>query len=71
MSDIWDLFKQTESKAAAPMGKIEFVVAGLGNPGKEYAAKVPMPNHTEAMKYVVEETKNHPHSPTLSNILRR
>jgi PTH1 family peptidyl-tRNA hydrolase len=38
MSDIWDLFKQTESKAATPMGKIEFVVAGLGNPGKEYAA---------------------------------
>ena len=38
MSDIWDLFKQTESKAASPVGKIEFVVAGLGNPGKEYAA---------------------------------
>ncbi|MBE6639646.1 MAG: aminoacyl-tRNA hydrolase [Ruminococcaceae bacterium] len=37
MSNIWDLFKQTESKAQAPMGKIGYVIAGLGNPGKEYA----------------------------------
>ena len=38
MSNIWDLFKQTESKTLTPMGKISYVVAGLGNPGKEYAA---------------------------------
>ena len=38
MSNIWDLFKQTESKAVAPQGKITYVIAGLGNPGKEYAA---------------------------------
>ncbi len=37
MSNIWDLFKQTESKSASPMGKITYVIAGLGNPGKEYA----------------------------------
>ena len=37
MSNIWDLFKQTESKAVTPMGKITYVIAGLGNPGKEYA----------------------------------
>ena len=38
MSNIWDLFKQTESKAVAPQGKITYVIAGLGNPGREYAA---------------------------------
>ena len=37
MSNIWDLFKQTESKSVTPMGKITYVIAGLGNPGKEYA----------------------------------
>ncbi len=37
MSNIWDLFKQTESKAIAPAGKITYVIAGLGNPGREYA----------------------------------
>ena len=38
MSDIWDLFKLTESKNVAPKGEIAYVVAGLGTPGKEYAA---------------------------------
>ena len=38
MSNIWDLFKLTESKSVTPKGEIAYVVAGLGNPGKEYAA---------------------------------
>ena len=34
--DIFDLFKKIESKKAAASAPIEFIIAGLGNPGKEY-----------------------------------
>lgn len=33
---IFDLFKQIESKKEAPMSAPEFLIVGLGNPGKEY-----------------------------------
>ena len=33
---IFDLFKQIESERKPPVGKPEWIVAGLGNPGKEY-----------------------------------
>ncbi len=36
MSDIFDLFKKIESKPAEPQAPISFILAGLGNPGKEY-----------------------------------
>ncbi len=34
--DIFDLFKKIESKNADTSAPIEFLIAGLGNPGKEY-----------------------------------
>jgi len=34
--DIFDLFKKIESKKPAASAPIEFIIAGLGNPGKEY-----------------------------------
>lgn len=36
--DIFDLFKQIENKSETPLssGNFEFLVVGLGNPGKEY-----------------------------------
>ncbi len=34
--DIFDLFKKIESKAPSANAPIEFIIAGLGNPGKEY-----------------------------------
>lgn len=37
MANIFDLFKQiSTSDSTAAGGKIEYIVAGLGNPGKEY-----------------------------------
>ena len=35
MADIFDLFKQISTTSSA-LGKPEFIVAGLGNPGSEY-----------------------------------
>ncbi len=37
MADIFDLFKQISSNNKNTSGKPEFIVAGLGNPGAEYA----------------------------------
>ena len=34
--DIFDLFKKIESKKSDASAPIEFLIAGLGNPGKEY-----------------------------------
>ena len=34
--DIFDLFKKIESKSSDASAPIEFIIAGLGNPGKEY-----------------------------------
>jgi PTH1 family peptidyl-tRNA hydrolase len=34
--DIFDLFKKIESKSGDASAPIEFIIAGLGNPGKEY-----------------------------------
>lgn len=36
MPDIFDLFKRIEKKPAAPLPPVRYVIAGLGNPGKEY-----------------------------------
>ena len=36
MSNIFDLFKQISSEQPKATGNIEYIVAGLGNPGKEY-----------------------------------
>lgn len=36
MSDIFELFKKIQSSAPTESGAPEFIVAGLGNPGKEY-----------------------------------
>ena len=33
---IFDLFKKIESERKPPVGKPEWIIAGLGNPGKEY-----------------------------------
>ncbi len=33
---IFDLFKKIESERKAPVGKPEWIVVGLGNPGKQY-----------------------------------
>jgi len=33
---IFDLFKKIESERRPPLGKPEWIIAGLGNPGKEY-----------------------------------
>ena len=36
MSNIFDIFKQIESQKNASNGPIEWLIIGLGNPGKEY-----------------------------------
>lgn len=36
MSNIFDIFKQIESQKPAATGPIEWLIVGLGNPGKEY-----------------------------------
>lgn len=36
MSNIFDIFKQIETKRAEPTGSVEWLIVGLGNPGKEY-----------------------------------
>ncbi|MGM9647284.1 MAG: aminoacyl-tRNA hydrolase [Eubacteriales bacterium] len=36
MSNIFDIFKQIESPKPAATGPIEWLIVGLGNPGKEY-----------------------------------
>ena len=36
MSNIFDIFKQIESRIPAASGPIEWLIVGLGNPGKEY-----------------------------------
>lgn len=33
---IFDIFKQLESKSSEPAGAVEFIICGLGNPGREY-----------------------------------
>lgn len=33
---IFDIFKQIENKEPEPAGAVEFIIAGLGNPGTEY-----------------------------------
>lgn len=33
---IFDIFKQIENKEPAPTGAVEYIIAGLGNPGTEY-----------------------------------
>ena len=37
MADIFDLFKQISTENKSASGKPEYIVAGLGNPGAEYA----------------------------------
>ena len=37
MANIFDLFKKISTENNAPQAPIEYIVAGLGNPGKEYA----------------------------------
>lgn len=37
MTDIFELFKRIEKKEAAPQTPPTHIIAGLGNPGKEYA----------------------------------
>ncbi|MBQ8382359.1 MAG: aminoacyl-tRNA hydrolase [Clostridia bacterium] len=36
MNNIFDIFKQIESQKPAASGPIEWLIVGLGNPGKEY-----------------------------------
>ena len=36
MADIFDLFKKIASDSSQSTGNIEYIVVGLGNPGKEY-----------------------------------
>ncbi len=36
MSNIFDIFKQIESQKPSASGPIEWLIVGLGNPGKEY-----------------------------------
>lgn len=33
---IFDIFKQLENKEPSPTGAVEYIIAGLGNPGTEY-----------------------------------
>lgn len=33
---IFDIFKQIENKQPEPAGEVEYIIAGLGNPGTEY-----------------------------------
>ena len=37
MANIFDLFKQIETKEASSAGAVTHLIVGLGNPGKEYA----------------------------------
>lgn len=37
MSNIFDIFKQIEMGRAEPTGPVEWLIVGLGNPGKDYA----------------------------------
>lgn len=37
MADIFDLFKKISKSEAEPQTPIKYIVAGLGNPGREYA----------------------------------
>ena len=36
MANIFDLFKQISSDSSNNKGSVEYIIAGLGNPGKEY-----------------------------------
>lgn len=36
MANIFDLFKQISSESSKTTGNVEYIIAGLGNPGKEY-----------------------------------
>ena len=36
MANIFDLFKQISTENSSEAGPVEYIVAGLGNPGKEY-----------------------------------
>ena len=36
MANIFDLFKQISTQSDSEAGPVEYIVAGLGNPGKEY-----------------------------------
>ena len=36
MGDIFDIFKSIEKEKSAPVGAVSFVIACLGNPGREY-----------------------------------
>lgn len=36
MSDIFKLFEKIKSKTPEPAGPVEFIIAGLGNPGRDY-----------------------------------
>ena len=36
MSDIFDLFKKLFPSTDAPAGEMEYIIAGLGNPGRKY-----------------------------------
>lgn len=36
MADIFELFRKIEKKKSSPTGPVEYIVAGLGNPGAEY-----------------------------------
>ena len=36
MGNIFDLFKQISTDSSSSAGKVEYIVVGLGNPGKEY-----------------------------------
>ncbi len=36
MSDIWSLFDKIKKTNASPAGPPEYIIAGLGNPGKDY-----------------------------------
>lgn len=36
MSNIFDIFKQIESQKSTASGPVEWMIVGLGNPGKEY-----------------------------------
>ena len=37
MADIFDLFKKISAGSSSPAGAPEYIIVGLGNPGKEYA----------------------------------
>lgn len=37
MSNLFDLFRQIEAKDAGPQAPVRWIIAGLGNPGRDYA----------------------------------